>query len=88
MDNDPTPEQCEAIRAHFQSLAGGAVLLPPQATLAGPTPLEQRLDALVAAIQAQTAAIEALVAVAAASLPDEPPEPPDDGFPQPLSRPR
>lgn len=32
-------------------------------------------------------AIEALVAVAAASLPDEPPEP-EDGFPQPLSRPR
>lgn len=88
MDNDPTPEQCEAIRAHFLSIAGGAVMLPPQATLEGLSPLERRLDALVSALQAQTAAIEALVAVAAASLPDEPPEPPDDGFPQPLSRPR
>lgn len=50
-------------------------------------PLLARLDALVAALHAQTEAIEALVAVAAASLPDEPSEP-DDGFPQPLSRPR
>lgn len=50
-------------------------------------PLLARLDALVASLHAQTEAIEALVAVAAASLPDEPPGP-DDGFPQPLGRPR
>ena len=45
-----------------------------------PSALHARLDRLCDAI-------EALVAVAAASLPDDPPEP-EEGFPQPLSRPR
>lgn len=47
-------------------------------------PLLARMDALVAALNAQTAAIEGLVAAVAASLPDEPPEP-EDSY---LSRPR
>ena len=74
--------------AHFESFAEklGAELV---VTVEGvgvhlthdPSALHARLDRLCDAI-------EALVAVAAASLPDEPPEPPDDGFPQPLSRPR
>lgn len=52
------------------------------------------LDALVAALQAQTAAIEGLVAVNAALLDrlpvpgEEEPSEPDDGIPQPLGRPR
>lgn len=87
MDNDPTPEQCEAIRAHFERIHGRA---PGAQPVVGALPehlLLARLDALVSAIQAQTAAIEGLVATVAASLPDEPPES-EDGFPQPLSRPR
>lgn len=87
MDNDPTPEQREAIRAHFERIHGRAPGAQPVVGALPEHPLLARLDALVSAIQAQTAAIEGLVATVAASLPDEPPEP-DEGFPQPLSRPR
>lgn len=69
-------------------------LLPPPTR---PSPAERQLcalDRLVAALQAQTAAIESLVAVNASllerlPLPGEDEEPDAEaGIPQPLSRPR
>lgn len=82
-----TSEDVAFIRASLEPIARcvGAEVLVLQdgvsATLThDPSALYARLDRLCDAI-------EALVAVAAASLPDEPSEP-EDGFPQPLSRPR
>lgn len=82
-----TSEDVAFIRASLEPIArsvGAEALVLSDgigATLThDPSELHARLDRLCDAI-------EALVAVAAASLPDEPPEP-EDGFPQPLSRPR
>lgn len=69
---------------HFAAKLGAELIVTVEGVGAhlthDPSVLHTRLDRLCDAI-------EALVAVAAANLPDDPPEP-EDGFPQPLSRPR